>query len=632
MTNIMKKRNVSLLIIGVVLVIALVTWLLPTGSDVAFGQESLQEAVAEKGEIATTVTGTGNLETEGGEVITIPTGLTVQEVLVAQGDLVSEGDVLAVFDVGSVQSRIAAVQTELAELDREIESARRANERATITAGVAGRVTAIYAEVGGKVTDAMLDHGALLTLELQGEQTLSVTGTSGTVTRVHVREGDQVQAGTTLFTLTDLGVSATHRALVAERAELAQSLRTLLALAPTGQLLAGFDGIIENVAIGDGSASPTVPPMGGLPAGVPPSMFGLRNSTNDSGIIGAVRLSETESEEEAAEPPAPPVLNEITSIADMQLVAPVAGQTPQTNVQGANYTGAVQWLPATEVFMPATVYQANIILTANDGHTFGHTAVTGLAAEGFPTPGATVLMAEIMGNQMAVAVSFQPTQDLPSLPNLPDLPDFAMPGMPNFNFPSMAMPNMDASAFAGMDSGQNTSERAAFTIARADAMRLTIMVDERDILSLSLGQRAEVNLDAVPSERFQGEITRINTAGNTSGGGARYVVEVTLPRTEQMLPGMSASAVITTAEAADILLIPAEALQEQGLRVFVYTGQSGGRPTDPVDVQTGLSDGMYVEITQGLVPGDVVYYVVTNTPRWPQFGIGPGMGPGGGNT
>ena len=632
-----KKRRIPILIgMGVLLVILAIAILMPGGHSEARVEGNLTSAEATIGTLATTVTGTGNLETETGQAVRIPAGLTVGEVFAAPGDIVAAGDVLASFDMGSIESRIAAVQAELEELDREIERIRTDTEATTISTRVSGRIESLFAAEDDLVTDAMLAHGALLTLSIDGsDEHLAITGTSGRISRVHVREGDRVRAGARLFTLTDVDASSAYRELMRERTEQTETLRSLLRLAQNGTLTAGFDGIVESAAIGDADVQPAGPGIpGGLPGGnLPPGMFGM--GYGGGGDLGIVRLADS-----TPEPPSAPT--ELTTISDLVLAPPVTGQTPQTAVTGMGYTGTVQWIPATPVFLPDTAYTAAVILTPGPGYIFGQTALDEVRGGGFPTPGATVVGAEIMGGTLAITVSFPPTAGggggPPALPEIPDfnMPDFNMPSfnMPNVQVPSFSMPaipNVDVGTFPELDSGgSNPNEITAFTIAAADTMQLVVVIDERDILSLEVGQRAEISLDAIEGEQFGGEIARINTAGNTAGGGVRYEVEISLPRTPQMLPGMSASAVITTDEVFDILLIPTDALQEDGGRVYVYTALDGDTPSAPVEVQTGLSDGVYVEIVQGLDPGDTVYYIVPETFRWPHWGIGGGRGGGGG--
>jgi len=678
MVHTLKKRRGLLIALGILAVVLLFALLIPGPANIAHGQEGLQSAEARLGSIATTVTGTGNLETEGGEAVTIPTGLTLQEVFVETGDIVSAGDVLAVFELGSIQSRLAEIYDDLDDLDRDIERERRDGESTTITARVAGRVDTMFAEVDVSVADTVIAHGALMTLAIDGDQTLEITGSSGTISRIHVQEGDRVRAGDTLFTLTELDVSSAYQALVAERTELTDTLRILLALAGTGELIAEFDGIVENAAIGNGSANSSAStPASNLPAEIPSGMFGFMSHASDSdNALGIVRLSYENPEptyypEPTPEPPPPPPPEPtvITSISGLSLAAPTVGGTPQRSVSGSGFSGSVQWQPARATFRAGTVYQAMVILTANSGFIFGQEAFNALSG-GFPAAGATVTNIQVGSpSHIAVTLSFPATPaalEAPSETPSPQLPDpppqgtpgpelpegpigmppneipppgmamppsMAMPGfaMPSFAMPALPMPDMDVPALPGMDDmGGSANQLTAFSISRAYTMRLTVTVDERDILSLSTRQQVEVTLDAALGETFMGEISRINTAGVASGGGARYSVEISLPRTEQMLPGMSASAVITTDEAYNILLVPAEAVQEEGLRIFVYTAQDDNVPTNPVDVQIGLSDGVYVEITAGITAGDMVYYTVPDTQHgWPaNFGMPPGLGGG----
>lgn len=69
------------------------------------------------GNISDTIIGTGNLELDEAQTVTIPSGLTVSEVYVESGDQVSAGTVLASVDKSSVLSAVKTVQEEIDELD-----------------------------------------------------------------------------------------------------------------------------------------------------------------------------------------------------------------------------------------------------------------------------------------------------------------------------------------------------------------------------------------------------------------------------------------------------------------------------------------------------------------------------------
>ena len=135
-------------------------------------------------------------------------------------------------------------------------------------------------------------------------------------------------------------------------------------------------------------------------------------------------------------------------------------------------------------------------------------------------------------------------------------------------------------------------------------------MDELDILSVRLGQEVEVTLDALPGQSFKGVITEVNTAASNDGGNSKYTATVELDRSAFMLGGMNASASITIEERPSVLLIPSAALYEKNGETIVYTelDSSTQKPTSPVAVEIGLSDGTNVEIKSGLSNGDTVWY------------------------
>ncbi len=62
---------------------------------------------------------------------------------------------------------------------------------------------------------------------------------------------------------------------------------------------------------------------------------------------------------------------EITSITDFGVVAPVAGETPQSSVAaGTGYTAEISWQPDDTSYAPNTVYTATVTLTADTNHSF----------------------------------------------------------------------------------------------------------------------------------------------------------------------------------------------------------------------------------------------------------------------
>ncbi len=171
-----------------------------------------------------------------------------------------------------------------------------------------------------------------------------------------------------------------------------------------------------------------------------------------------------------------------------------------------------------------------------------------------------------------------------------------------------AMEEESASSYA-------VSETELLTITPQDTMTVTITVDELDILSLEVGQTAQVTLDALPGQSFEGTVTTINTSGSNSGGSSKFTVDVTIDRNDSMLVGMNASVQITLSTTEGVLTIPEAALVEADSIVYVYTSYDEETDTlgDPVEVTTGLSDGENVEILTGLSEGDTYWYSYLDT-------------------
>lgn len=159
------------------------------------------------------------------------------------------------------------------------------------------------------------------------------------------------------------------------------------------------------------------------------------------------------------------------------------------------------------------------------------------------------------------------------------------------------------------------------SVSSQEHMSLEIQVDELDISGISLGQTAVISVDALGGEQFEATVTGIATTGENEGGNSKFTVELTVEKSGDMLPGMSASASISLGASGQVLCVPVAALGKEGSQDVVYTGcdKDSGSLTDPVAVSTGASDGEYVQLLSGLEEGRTVYYA------WYEGDTGSGM-------
>ncbi len=194
---------------------------------------------------------------------------------------------------------------------------------------------------------------------------------------------------------------------------------------------------------------------------------------------------------------------------------------------------------------------------------------------------------------------------------------------------------------------QNAPGSTLMTISDMSVVTAEVKVDETDIVNVRLGQPAEVTIDALPKKKFMGKVTEIgdNAILRSSGistsqstGGSQeardFKVVVTLENPpENLRPGLSCTAKITTATRDNALTIPIQALtirqrgdlvdkkdkksgvqaaspdtaakdKEEIQGVFVY--RANENKVDFVPLETGITGTTDIEVVSGLKEGDTI--------------------------
>ena len=196
---------------------------------------------------------------------------------------------------------------------------------------------------------------------------------------------------------------------------------------------------------------------------------------------------------------------------------------------------------------------------------------------------------------------------------------------------------------------QNAEGSTLMTLADMSVITAEVKIDETDIVNVRLGQPVDVTVDAVPNKVFKGKVTLVGdqallrssgvaTSQSTSGTeeAKSFKVVVTLDGSpEELRPGLSATAKITTAKKDNVVAIPIQALAmytappaggapaadaapsaasavkpEQG--VFVVKTDHGKMHAVFTPVTTGITGSTDIEVLSGLQPGDDI---VTGTYR-----------------
>jgi HlyD family secretion protein len=192
---------------------------------------------------------------------------------------------------------------------------------------------------------------------------------------------------------------------------------------------------------------------------------------------------------------------------------------------------------------------------------------------------------------------------------------------------------------------QNSPGSVLMTLADMSVITAEVMVDETDIVSVKLGQPADVTIDAIPKKTFKAMVTEIgdnamvrstgvSTSQQTTGSqeAKDFKVVVTLQDPPQDLrPGLSSTAKITTATRSHALTIPIQALavrrQEDLVPKNEKNSVQAAVPQNPVSngkqevqgvfvirnrkaefvpVDTGIAGTTDIEVLKGLSDGDEI--------------------------
>jgi HlyD family secretion protein len=185
-----------------------------------------------------------------------------------------------------------------------------------------------------------------------------------------------------------------------------------------------------------------------------------------------------------------------------------------------------------------------------------------------------------------------------------------------------------------------------FTIAQdITKMNITADVSEADIGEVHTGQSVEFGVDAFPNEVFRGSVSQVRKSPTTTQNVVTYQTIIAVSNPEQKLfPGMTADISILVAERHGVLKIPNAALryappdravfahppprQLARTQQLVYALQPDGKTLDPLIVKTGVTDGSYTEVSEGVADGArLVIANATPGAAGATFGGSPPPGP-----
>lgn len=491
------------------------------------------------------------------------------------------------------------------------------------------------APLDDSVTVTTKDGETLGTGNLYIHSRLRVAGAYGTVSQISVKENQQVSAGSALLTLKDTGHTAEYARLLNRRTELEDQMESLVKLSKDGILHADCGGTVSGVdteiSYTDpavltqtrSQASPGYTALGGIrtentdtpqaqPSGEDQSQNpdGNQNPGTGSGQnpgegedpqpgTGGSGIDETET--------ATYILGQVTDASRLsEGVLTYAVQKTIRAEELATQSFADMLDPTVPVQTQELTYTKQTVLLSTGG-AWIESGFEQISEGDAILIGVGIIVYQKTGTSVPGGMpSIDPSQ-FPSISTGIAGSGSALSGMASM---AGGMSGYGTAARTAAYDSYDTTKKDAAVITADEEMTVQIQVDELDIRTLETGMEATVTLDALPGSSFTGTITAINPYGENSGGNTKYTVTVTLPRDEKMLSGMNASVKITTGVSGTVPTVPAAAVVFDAGKSWLYTGynEKTDTLTDPVEIQTGLSDGSLVELLSGLSEGSSFYY------------------------
>ncbi len=141
-----------------------------------------------------------------------------------------------------------------------------------------------------------------------------------------------------------------------------------------------------------------------------------------------------------------------------------------------------------------------------------------------------------------------------------------------------------------------------------DKASVTMDVDvaEEDISMVTVGDTVRVALNAYPDMVFKGTVEEIATSTSSSSTVSYTVTVVVEGDLDLLYSGMTGQVTFVTKELTNVLYVSNKAIIYENGRSYVNM-KNGDGTMKRVSVTTGFSNGTYVEIREGLQPGDTVY-------------------------
>ena len=144
------------------------------------------------------------------------------------------------------------------------------------------------------------------------------------------------------------------------------------------------------------------------------------------------------------------------------------------------------------------------------------------------------------------------------------------------------------------------------TVADMDDLIFDGNIDETEVGRLSTGMPVKISVGALQDLSFDAVLEYISPKATVNNGANQFEIKasVKIPSGVTIRSGYSANAEIVLDKADDVVMLPESAIQFEGEKTYVMLKEADTYVRR--DVETGLSDGINIEVKDGIKAGDKV--------------------------
>lgn len=179
-----------------------------------------------------------------------------------------------------------------------------------------------------------------------------------------------------------------------------------------------------------------------------------------------------------------------------------------------------------------------------------------------------------------------------------------------------------AGEVAGLDFAEDDTVMAGETVMEIvdfNNLQVSIKVDEYQLSDIAVGESVTILIDSI-DRTVEGLVSEISREAKNENGVSYFTAIVDFQGDESIRIGMNAEVVLVEEIAEDVLNVPVAAIQFDEDGQSYVTRKVDDQTSEKCIVTTGVTDGVNIQIVEGLSEGDTILIPVVTTSETTAFG------------